>query len=485
MALSRWPAPLPPAASVAWTTALLASLATASGCKRAPDDEPPGPAPALSGSTYALPAPSASPSVAPSAAPAAGATLIDVALGGDAIPQVKVLANDIREVFAGIPACWNAADARVLNLEAPVGERKGLPGDKTLLAFAAPPAWFADLQAASKASAFVGANNHSCDLGPEGLAATVAEARKIQAKVAGADESDPWRRVEVVEKDGHKVCLVAWTTFLNDKGKKQKGCLEGAAGAKVARAELGAKGIELLHEQLGADDRWLGCDARVAYLHGGREYRAQIRPVLEQAQAASAYVDAVIISHPHVPDGVEALVSPAPKSEKAAGGRAPGRSVPVFKSLGNFVSNQGIAWTPGMSVELLEVEGVPDPIRTVWTRVGVIARLRFGWDSAASAPPSKVLYGYSLTFIDRLPPLSIRLRALPSGEADPVAAKLRKGPHPFSDLLDGKCRVEPDVAPRCDGLHGDAAQTPSGAITSTPSGASAPGEGASAVAHTE
>lgn len=468
MLLCRWPAPLP---LVAVLSASVFALASTPGCKRAPDDEPPGPAPALSGSTYAVPAPSAAPSGSVAAPPVNGPTQIEVALGGDAIPQVKVLANDIREVFAGVPSCWTAADARVLNLEAPIGERKGLPGDKTLLAFAAPPAWFADLMSASKANAFVAANNHSCDLGPEGLAATVAEAKKVNAPIVGADESDPWRRVEIVEKDGHKVCLVAWTTFLNDKGRKQKGCLEGAAGAKVARAELGHKGIELLHEQLGADDRWLGCDARIAYLHGGREYRAQIRPVLEQAQAAAAYVDAVIISHPHVPDGVEALVSPPPKSDKAAGGRAAGRSVPVFKSLGNFVSNQGIAWTPGMSVELLEVEGVPDPIRTVWTRVGVIARLRFGWDSAAAAPPSKVLYGYSLTFTDRQPPLSIRLRALPNGESDPVAAKLRKGPHPFSDLLDGKCRVEPDVAPRCDGVHGDAA--------------AAPAEGATAVAHTE
>lgn len=428
-------------------------------CKRTPDQEPPGPAPALSVSTFAFePVASAAPSA--SAVPS-GPTQIDVALGGDAIPQVKVLANDIKEVFAGIPSCWTSADARVLNLEAPVGERKGLPGDKSLLAFAAPPAWFADLFAASKANVFVAANNHSCDLGPEGLAATVAEAKKIKAPLAGADESDPWTRVEVVEKGGHKVCLVAWTTFLNDKGRKQKGCLEGAAGAKVARAELGPKGLDLIQEELGKDDRWLGCDARIAYVHGGREYRAQIRPVLEQAQAASAYVDAVIITHPHVPDGVEALTSPAPKHPTAAGGRAAGRSVPVFKSLGNFVSNQGIAWTPGMSVELLDVDGVPDPIRTVWTRVLMIARLRFTWEADKPGAPNKVLYGYSLAFSDRTPPLTIRLRPLPNGNEDPVAKKLEKGPHPFGDLLTGKCRLDPDAAPKCDGIHGDSSAAPS------------------------
>jgi poly-gamma-glutamate capsule biosynthesis protein CapA/YwtB (metallophosphatase superfamily) len=436
----------------------LIALLVLAGCKRAPDHEPP--APALSASTFALtPAPSAP--VEPKKRPSAQ---IEVALGGDAIPQVKVLGNEPKEIFAGIPACWNNADARVFNLEAPVGERAGLPGDKSILAFASPPAWVAQMIEVSHANALVVANNHSCDLGPEGLAATVAEAKRLNEPIAGAAEDDPWKRVEVIEKDGRKVCLVAWTTFLNDKGRKQQGCLEGAAGARVARAELGNKGIEAIHAELSRDGRWDGCDARIAYVHGGREYRAQIRPVMEQALAASPYVDAVIISHPHVPDGVEALMSIAPRTPASSGGRSLGRSVPVFKSLGNFVSNQGIAWTPGMSVELLDVGGVPDPIRTVWTRVAVIARLRFGWEEGApdASAPSKVLYGYTLAFTDRFPPIAIRLRPFPNGPDDAVFAKLKKGPHPFSDLLDGNCRVDSEAAPKCDGLKGESSPTPSG-----------------------
>ncbi|MGZ3451319.1 MAG: CapA family protein [Polyangiales bacterium] len=446
-------------------------------CRKGASDEPPG---------VASGAPSTVPSAVPSAStfakepekvPEKKAVSIDVALAGDAIPQVKVLANEIEDIVASIPTCFKNADARVFNLEAPVGERASLPGDKSILAFASPPAWFGKLNASSKASAFVVANNHACDLGPEGLASTVREAKTLNAPIAGADESDPWKRAEVVEKDGRRVCLVAWTTFLNDKGRKQKGCLEGSAGAKVARAELGKKGLDLIHEQLSAPGRWDGCDARIAYIHGGREYRPQIRPVLEQAQAASAYVDAVIISHPHVPDKVEAISSPAPHDPKAAGGRKEGRSVPVFKSLGNFISNQGIAWTLGMSVELLEANGVPDPIRTVWTRVAMIARLHFGWEPTAPehAPPTKVLYGYTLAFTDRVLPVQIRLRALPNAPDDPVAAKLRKGPHPFSDLLDDRCRVDAEAAPSCDGLKGVAVASATGS-EATPETPEAPGE---------
>jgi hypothetical protein len=147
-------------------------------------------------------------------------------------------------------------------------------------------------------------------------------------------------------------------------------------------------------------------------------------------------------------------VSPEPKCVEAAGGRAAGRGVPLYRSLGNFVSNQGIGWTLGMSVDLLSKDDAPDPIHTVWTRVGEIARLRFTWqpDAPPNAPPTSTLYGYTLTFSDRSGEgmLQIRMRALPSGEGDEIAARLRKAPKPFGGLLDDACRVDPDAPPACD-----------------------------------
>jgi hypothetical protein len=407
-------------------------------CKKSRDEvsqfEPPQPA-APAATTFAL-----EDDAGIEAAPPRLAAHIDVAIGGDAIPQVKVLANDIQQVVAGMPSCWGRADARVFNLEAPVG-------------------WLGKLHDATKATAFVVANNHSCDLGPQGLADTLAETAKISAPIAGASDEDPWRKLDVVEKDGRHVCLVAWTTFLNDKGKKQKGCLEGVAPAfaKVARAELGRAGNDEVHKQLSAAGRWDGCDARIAYIHGGREYKPQIRPVLEQAEIAAAYVDAVIIAHPHVPDLVETIAASVPPvSAAAAGGRVVGRGVPVYRSLGNFISNQGIGWSLGMSVDLLVKDGVPDPIRTVWTRVAMIARLHFEWDALAPehAPPTTVKYGYTLAFTDRGgdASLDIRLRPLPNAADDKVAEKLRKGPKPFGELLDSACRLDEGAEPTCDGL---------------------------------
>ncbi len=436
----------------------LALALPACGKARA-DHEPPQPSgsssTAIVGDVSELPASaSASASVGGGAPIVAGPTTIDVALAGDAIPQQRVLAAPMAEVLAAMPGYWGAADARVVNLEGPIGDRRALPGigDKHLLAYAGTPAWLDDLQKASRASAFVGANNHACDLGPQGLAGTLAEAERQGAKLVGVARDDPWKRVELADRGGHKVCLVAWTTFLNDKGRKQRACTDGApegGGARVAVAELGAAGLSTLHAQLGAAGRWDGCDARVAFLHGGGEYRAQLPQVMEQASAAAAYVDAVIVSHPHVPDDVEIVRAPAPLGDaKAGGGRAVGRGVPVYRSLGNFISNQGHGWSVGMTNACSY-----DPLRNVWTRVAMIARLRFGWGAglAAGSPPSWVRYGYSLLFTDR-DATSLRLRTLPSAD-DVVAEKLERAPKPFGGLLTGACRVADGAAPSCDASH--------------------------------
>lgn len=436
------------------------SIVCLAACSRAApppgDDSPPPATPSVVAfSTTEDAASSASDGASASDAATSKGATIDLALAGDAIPQVKVLANDVAQIFSGAPSCWSTADARVFNLEAPIGERKDLPGDKSLLAFASPPKWVGELFAASRADAFVVANNHSCDLGPQGLAATVDELSKIPVSSVGASKDDPWARVVVADKEGRRVCVVAWTTFVNDaKGTKQHACIAGESGTKLALAELGKKGVETLERELAAPGRWDGCDARVAFVHGGGEYKPQIRPVLEQMLVASAYVDAIVVTHPHVPDVVESIVAPEPKNVEAAGGRSAGRGVPLYRSLGNFVSNQGIGWSMGMSVDLLSKDDAPDPIHTVWTRVGEIARLRFGWspDAPPNSPPTSIAYGYTLTFSDRSGEgmLQIRMRPLPNAADDAVAARLRKAPKPFGALLDDPCRIDADAPPSCD-----------------------------------
>jgi hypothetical protein len=373
----------------------------------------------------------------PPAAIAAGEQVIEIALAGDVIPHARVLENRPAEILADMPAGWARADARLFNLEAPVGDRRALAPDLKTLAYAAPVSWFHDLVDASRATAVVGANNHACDLGAPGVEGTLAAARG-KTPLVGVGEG-AWRAVPVAEKGGHRVCVVAWTMVLNERKKKTRDtCRTGVARATSA---------EQLEKRLSSPGLWDGCDARVAFIHGGNQYYPQGAAVLDHATVAASYVDAIIFSHPHVPDVVEPVAAP-----RAIGGRAAGRGVPVFRSLGNFVSNQGVGWSMKRSVEIVGKHNVPDALQTVWTRVAMIAHLRFAWDGPAG-PPARVAYGFELAFLEREP--RMRLRPLPDSPSDPVAARLRTAPAPFGGLLDHPCR-----GARCDGMAVPAKPTP-------------------------
>ena len=404
------------------------------------------------------PATVASAAVADAAAPPDAATEpkgveIVLAFAGDVLPHGHVLEAPVAPLFAALPSFWAAADARVFNLEAPIGDRAGLEG----LALAAPPEWLGAITTALRPTAFVAANNHGCDRGPEGVAATVAHAGTLQVPLVGvigapdAGASDAFAAVHVVKKSGRSVCMVAWTAFLNDAGEnlsnpKVRGCVKGDAGARIAYLPLGEYGTKAVDRILGAPDRFAGCDARIAYVHAGNEYRAQLELSMDQARAAARYVDAVVLTHPHVPDGTTVLEVPAGYGTGRAAG--PPRRVPVFRSLGNFVSNQGAEWTPEETGGISFVKGQPDQAKTAWTRVAMLAKVGLTWPEGHDAV--EVRYGVQLLFTERSG-AELALRPLPSGPSDPVAERLRRGAQPFAGLLDDPCTLpaEPTAALPC------------------------------------
>jgi poly-gamma-glutamate synthesis protein (capsule biosynthesis protein) len=375
-----------------------------------------------SGATIAQ---TASSSSAKASLASAGVT-ITMAFAGDAIPHTHVLEKPVHDIVADMPKSFFEATFRVFNLEAPVGDRKDLGGDKKALYYAAPESWVKDLVSETHASALVFANNHACDLGPEGIANTVKAVQETGIPIIGAGRTDPQKPVHL-SHEGKTVCIVAWTSFLNDKGKKARECVEGA-DAVVNRFELANSANTSLETTLGGKDFWAGCDAKIAFLHGGREYAPQTPQMLHQAEIAGKYVDAVMISHPHVPDEVTEIT-------------IEGRGVPVFRSLGNFISNQGIAWSPKMSVDIVRADdGSPDPLRTSWTRVSMIAHLQLRWSVGDRL---SIRYGYSLLFTDR-DDGAIRLRPLPRTDGDAIFERLESGPAPFANLLKDKCFAAAD-----------------------------------------
>jgi hypothetical protein len=339
---------------------------------------------------------------------------IDLAFGGDVIPQARVLRADPKEMFADLPATWWNADARIFNFEGTLGTAKELPHDVNTLAFAAPPDWFRAACQAAQVTAVVAANNHGCDLGIPGAQSLLTQA---EVPVLGLAQKAPFTLTVLANKRGRKVCGVAWSTFFNEEKRFADRCRMGRSTPQFARATSDREGARLLAEVLPAAIKAAECDATVAYIHGGVEYRVQSPTMRAHLAHAAKYVDALIVSHPHVPDQVDEVLVEGDRARFKTSARQPAgrkddtkhpvalpektsvKHVPVFLSLGNMLSNQGVGWDEGMRAD----EHVEDPIRSVWTRVGLLAALRFSFGEHGL---DHVAYGYNPVFVDRKGPTS-------------------------------------------------------------------------------
>ena len=282
-----------------------------------------------------------------------------VLVGGDLIPHRPSLAapSSILSALTPLTPVFKQADAVVANYEAATGE---LSKKAFRLAYAASPAWLDALPQVGITAVTV-ANNHACDLGHGGVEATLQAASKSGLGVLGGDSvGDPWAPRTLVERDGKRVCAVAWTTLINAEGSCARTTRLAIATENAAGRQKVAAAIQRARST---------CDATIAIIHGGIEYVPQTPAVMAVArEAAESGADAVVIHHPHVASPV---VVHATKDK---------RQIPIFASVGNLVSNQGESWKPPMFPVLREnrrlvcVNG--------WTRLGVLADLAFDFKGA-------------------------------------------------------------------------------------------------------
>lgn len=360
--------------------------------------------------------------VAPPAPPPPSEPL-RVLVGGDLIPHRPSLVSPsaLVQALAPLGPLFAKADAVVANYEATTG---ALDKKAFRLAYAAPPAWLESLPKTGITAVTV-ANNHACDLGHEGVEATLTTASRAGLIAIGGDMgSEPWTPRVLVERDGKRVCAVAWTTFVNAQG----GCAKTTRLAIARENAAGRRSVAAAVKRARST-----CDATIAIMHGGEEYVRQTPAVMHVArQAAESGADAVVIHHPHVASPVFVHRT------------KDGRKVPIFASIGNLVSNQGESWKPPMFPVL------PENRRLVcvngWTRLGVIADLSF---SFADTP--RLDWSFHLTWTDndhaenKSRVARIATRLLDPVEDEPILSRLSddaKGP---VALFDDPCWVERPV----------------------------------------
>lgn len=205
-----------------------------------------------------------------------------------------------------------AADLAIGNLETVLaGEEAGYSGYPRFNT----PDSFALALADAGLDALTTANNHCLDQGEAGLRRTLEVLDRVGIAHTGTFATPEESRVAVLEANGIRVALAAFTFGTNDSPEERPG-LVNRLDRDTARAVL-------------REARESGADWVIALPHMGREYAAAPEPVYREwaDYLLACGADAVLAAHPHV-------LQPLEVRERAAGPAV------IAWSLGNFLSYQ-------------------------------------------------------------------------------------------------------------------------------------------------
>jgi poly-gamma-glutamate capsule biosynthesis protein CapA/YwtB (metallophosphatase superfamily) len=237
----------------------------------------------------------------------------DVLLGRSDGPALGPADHD--RALGGLRPLLDGADLVVANLEGPITG----PVDRSAKA-PAPGArrrwWMRSDPGAAEALARAGvrvvslANNHVMDFGEEGLVRTLEALRDAGITACGAGAgADAASRAAVVEAGGVRVGFVAAMQEYRMYVAEDAYARDGRAGPALLEVE-----------RLSADAAALRgrCDAVVALVHWGRNYRPRTAEQRRLARACAPAFDLVVGHHPHVPQRMRIIAG-----------------TPVLYSLGN------------------------------------------------------------------------------------------------------------------------------------------------------
>jgi poly-gamma-glutamate synthesis protein (capsule biosynthesis protein) len=158
--------------------------------------------------------------------------------------------------------------------------------------------------------------------------------KTVGSRLAANEPASP-----VIHSGGLRVGLVSFTYESPRAGGYRT--LNGIRIGEEIRPLVNSFGYEDLDGDLARVEeeilraRAIGAEIVICYFHWGNEYQREQNNYQESiaSRAAIAGADVVFASHPHVLQGMEYLYP------------TPDRAVPVFYSLGNFISNQRVETT--------------------------------------------------------------------------------------------------------------------------------------------
>lgn len=184
-------------------------------------------------------------------------------------------------------------------------------------------------------------NNHMMDTGYDGMQRTLEVLRDAGLKTVGSRLEDESERHAVVKVKGVKIGLVAYT-YETTQTAGGSPTINGNAISADSQELINSFNYHDLesedYDRIEADIdacREDGADVVVCYMHWGNEYEQKPNTQQEEMaqELADRGADIIFASHPHVLQSVDVL-----STEK--NGKKSGKKVPVFYSLGNYISNQ-------------------------------------------------------------------------------------------------------------------------------------------------
>lgn len=234
----------------------------------------------------------------------------------------KVIGYDFSYVFDQVKTVFNQADLVVGNLETMIVPNAPYRSERLVSEqnyHCNAPIEFLDAVRKAGFDVLTNANNHDMDTGAVGIGETIDRIERFGFIHTGTFKSDK-KRYEIIDVAGFKVAIVAFATEHNHKR-----CNLTKEGAEFLLNDYSyAKAEEIIREA-----RKEGAEKVFVCIHWGQEHKL-VQNAAQQEMAeklAKLGYDCIIGSHPHVLQPFDLISTDD------------GREVPVFYSMGNFVSH--------------------------------------------------------------------------------------------------------------------------------------------------
>lgn len=308
---------------------LLFSVLCGFGCRSNATDAAPQPTPTqtqmLVGMQVATPEPTAAPTPTPQPTKAVIMAVGDLMCTGRQIIEGKTEDGyDFHANFALVSELLSSADLTVGNLETLVMDDSPFSstadasdGDTRVKYLMNAPTEFLEALRDAGFDVLTLANNHIFDYRAEGITQTLKKLDEYSILHTGAYADESGKQILITEINGIRIALLAYTRGLNFSTGGQYGFMVDRVNYDAITAD-----IEAAHAA--------NADFVIVFVHWGTE--GMQTKTREQRSAASeiaeAGADLILGSHPH-------CIQPAEIIETDHG------EVPVFYSMGNFISNMG------------------------------------------------------------------------------------------------------------------------------------------------